>query len=399
MNSKLLGGILLVIGTTIGAGMLALPIATAKLGFLGSCVLLVSCWAVMTVCAFIFIEVNLWLPKDANLISMAGATLGRTGQTVAWVFYLLLLYSILAAYISGGGDLLHYLGKPVGLNVSLSLASCLFTLLLGSIVYFGIRLVDYVNRGLMLGKMSALVLLIICISPFVSSEKLSDGNMAYIFSPTILNVTIVAFISFMIIPSLRSYFDGDVKLLRKAYMIGTLIPLLCYIAWNMVIMGVVPINGENGLAAMLNSSSANSDLLVALSGIIASGALLKLAKFFTSICMTTSFLSVGLSLSDFLADGLKIKKEGLTNNMVVFGATFLPPLLAVLFYPDAFIRGLSFAGVSGFILMIFMPPLMAWRGRYHVNLGHAQVAGGKFLLAALLIFATVMLGFGVEGAI
>ena len=40
MNFKLFGSILLVIGTSIGAGMLALPIATAQLGFTGSLVLL-----------------------------------------------------------------------------------------------------------------------------------------------------------------------------------------------------------------------------------------------------------------------------------------------------------------------------------------------------------------------
>src|SRR3990167_7556773 len=109
MTSKLLGGILLIVGTTIGAGILALPVATAELGFWGSLVLLIGCWTVMTTCAFLFLEVNLWLPPNTNLISMAGATLGRGGQVIAWLAYLLLLYSILSAYIAGGGDLFHYL--------------------------------------------------------------------------------------------------------------------------------------------------------------------------------------------------------------------------------------------------------------------------------------------------
>ncbi|MBV9575717.1 MAG: tryptophan/tyrosine permease, partial [Gammaproteobacteria bacterium] len=120
MNSKLIGGILLVVGTTVGAGILALPIATAELGFWGSTLLLISCWAVMTTCAFLFLEVNLWLPAKSNVVSMAGATLGKTGQAIAWVVYLLLLYSILSAYIAGGGDLLHYLLSTSGMNISLS---------------------------------------------------------------------------------------------------------------------------------------------------------------------------------------------------------------------------------------------------------------------------------------
>src|SRR3990167_1302438 len=149
MKSKLLGGILLVVGTTIGAGMLALPVATAELGFWGSIVLLISSWAIMTACAFLFLEVNLWLPPNSNLVSMAGATLGKWGQAVSWVVYLALLYSILSAYIAGGSDLFHYILGTAGIHLPNSASAALFTVLFGSVVYLGIRCVDYVNRGLM----------------------------------------------------------------------------------------------------------------------------------------------------------------------------------------------------------------------------------------------------------
>ena len=42
MNSKVLGGILLIVGTSIGGGMLALPLATAEGGFIGALVLLIG---------------------------------------------------------------------------------------------------------------------------------------------------------------------------------------------------------------------------------------------------------------------------------------------------------------------------------------------------------------------
>lgn len=400
MQSKLLGGILLVVGTTIGAGMLALPIATAQLGFFGSLVLLVSCWAVMTACAFIFLEVNLWLPPNTNLISMAGATLGKGGQAVTWIAYLVLLYSIISAYIAGGGDLFHYLLKTNGINIPLWVASVLFAFLFGSVVYLGIRTVDYVNRALMFGKMGAYFLLVILILPFISSINLGSGEFKHIIAPSSISVTAVSFTCAMIIPSLRTYFGEDTKSLRKAIFIGMLIPLICYIAWDMVIMGIIPFNGTPGLKAISHSTSSNSDLVAALTSILQQKAVTSLAKFFTSICMATSFLSVSLSLSDFLSDGFRVPKKGL-GNLVVFGFTFLPPLTIVLFYPDAFLRGLNYAGISVFILMILLPPLMAWRGRYHHELAQDgfQVKGGKFLLALLMVFATLMIGFGFENAI
>src|ERR1700733_1949762 len=236
MNSKLIGGILLVVGTTIGAGMLALPVATAELGFFGSTFLLITCWAIMTVSTFVFLEVNLWLPQQSNIISMAGATLGRLGQVVAWVAYLVLLYSILSAYIAGGGDLFHYLIAKSGIPISQSYASILFTILFGCIVYFGIKAVDYVNRGIMFGKMSAFLLLVLLILPFISTENLAVIEFQHLASPTSITVTTVAFAFLMIVPSLRAYFGEDVKSLKKVIFIGTFIPLVCYIFWNMVIM-------------------------------------------------------------------------------------------------------------------------------------------------------------------
>lgn len=393
MNSKLIGGILLVVGTTIGAGMLALPVATAQLGFWGSLVLLVACWAVMTSCAFLFLEVNLWLPPNSNLVSMAGATLGKAGQGVAWVVYLVLLYSIICAYIAGGGDLFHYILATSGIQISQGLSSILFTAIFGSVVYFGIRSVDYVNRGLMFGKLGALLLLICLILPFITSTNLSSGEFKHIIAPSSLTVTAVSFGCLMIIPSLRTYFGADVKTLRKAILIGTLIPLVCYIAWDMVIMGVIPLDGTPGLRPMLNSNSTNSDLVAALTSILHKDNVTMITKFFTSICMATSFLSVSLSLSDFLSDGFNVKKQGFSGNALIMGTTFIPPIALVLFYPNAFLLGLQFAGISVFILMILLPPLMAWVGRYRLDFAptHYQVPVNKPMLAFLVLFASIML--------
>lgn len=396
MNSKFFGIVLLIVGTTIGAGMLALPVATAQAGFWGSTALLVSCWALMTACGFLFLEVNLWLPPNSNMISMAGATLGKWGQGVAWLFYLVLLYSILAAYVSGGGDLFHYVLTSWGIPVPPAFASILFTVLFGVIVYFGIRLVDYVNRCLMFGKLGSFFLLALLIAPFVTIQNLNGGYFHEVVSPNSISITAVAFTCLMIIPSLRTYFGNDVASLRKAIFLGTLIPLLCYIAWDAVIMGVVPLDGTPGLKEILKSPNSNSDLLSAISSLLHSDAITMLAKFFTSICMATSFLSVSLSLSDFLSDGLSVEKQG-TGNILIYAITFIPPVAVVLFWPDAFIGGLRFAGISVCILMILFPPLMAWRGRYHCQLanGGYTVKGGKSLLTLLLICSALMIAFAI----
>jgi tyrosine-specific transport protein len=381
-NMKLLGGILLIIGTSIGGGMLALPIATSPIGFVQSSFLLFFCWFVMTAGAFIILEVNLWLPNESNIISMAKATLGKSGQAVAWVTCLLLLYSLLAAYIAGGSDFFKSLLTLAHVSLPSWLVSILFTVLLGQIVFRGIQSVDIVNRGLMFAKLAALFLLIVWVSPHVSMDKLESGEFKYI--TTSLTVAITSFGFATIIPSLRSYFHNDVKKLRQAILIGSLIPLVCYILWNLTIMGVIPREGENGLISILHSGRSTSEFVNQLSLLLQRDTITTFARIFTSICLLTSFLGVALGLSDFLADGLKIVKEG-KNKFLICAVTFLPPLLIVLVYPGAFIAALSYAGIYCVVLLVLLPALMAWAGRYRKNIANGyQVIGGKALLVFLI---------------
>lgn len=391
MDFKLLGSILLIVGTSIGAGMLALPIATAQLGFLGTVGLLVVCWFIMTAGAFLLLEVNLWLPQNSNLVSMAKATLGRWGEAVAWVAYILLLYSLLCAYISGGSDLLRHLLETAGLSVSLSTAACLFTLLFGSVVYLGIRAVDYVNRGLMLFKLSAYVILVGILLAFVNLPHLEAGHFVVgITSGTAWMVTMTSFGFASIVPSLRIYFAGDVAKLRKAILIGSLVPLVCYIAWVMVIMGMIPLDGDHGLIQILQSNTSTSDLIRTLSVTANSTTVTALTKFFTSVCVLTSFLGVALCLTDFLADGLRLEKVGASNVFIALLA-FVPPLIIVLFWPNMFIRALAYAGIYCLILLVIFPALMVIRGRTKHQATTAYTTPlGWFLPVILLVFSAFM---------
>lgn len=391
MDFKLLGSILLIVGTSVGAGMLALPIATAQLGFWGSLILLFVCWFVMTAGAFLILEINLRMPMNSNLNTMAKTTIGPIGQIVSWASLLLLLYSLLCAYIGGGSDLLHNLLTLAGVNIPLSVTAIVFTAIFGSIVYMGIRTVDYVNRGLMIVKFGAYILLVLMMLPFVSQINLLDGDMRYLTSATAITVTITSFGYAAIVPSLRIYFAGDVAKLKKAILIGSLVPLFCYIAWDLAIMGVLPLSGEHGLTAILHSERSTSDLVNALSASASSSSVTLFARLFTSVCVLTSFLGVALCLVDFWADGLQLEKKG-ANKLIISLITFIPPLLIVLFKPGIFVKALEYAGIDCIILLIILPVWMAWSGRYRRGLTSGYtVPGGKPLLIGLVIFSFVIM--------
>lgn len=391
MDFKLLGSILLIVGSSIGAGMLALPIVTAELGFIGSLILLLVCWAVVTTAAFILLEVNLWMPMNSNINTMARSTMGPIGQIISWISYLLLLYALLCAYIGGGSDLFRHLLEKWGIVIPAWTAAIIFTALFGSIVYMGIKSVDYVNRGLMLIKFSALFVLVILLVPLISSAKLAAGNIHNIISSVAITVTVTSFGFATIIPSLRIYLKGDLRKLKQAIFFGSLIPLICYIIWDAAIMGVIPLNGTHGLARILNSDNSTSDLTQALSITVANLSVTLFMQLFTSVCVLTSFLGVSLCLTDFWADALQLEKKGYSHLLIV-AATFLPPLIVVLFFPGLFVTALQYAGINIFVLLILLPALMAWIGRYHKKYSqNFTVPGGKILLSMMILLSVVMI--------
>jgi tyrosine-specific transport protein len=389
-NSKLIGGILLIVGTSIGGGMLALPVSTAAAGITNSIIFLIICWLVMTMGALLILEVNLRLPAGSNMVSMAKATLGLPGQIIAWITYLVLLYTLLAAYISGGSDVFNSLLHKAHIDLPSWTTSLLFTFLFSFVVYSGIRAVDYVNRGLMFGKLGIYLLLVLIISPYINMPTLSGGSLQAITGSLMILIASFGFAS--IVPSLREYFEDDIHTLRQVILFGSLIPLICYILWEAVIMGVVQREGTDGLLALMGSDHATSGLTNALSNAVHSQWITGFFGFFTSICMITAFLGVSLGLFDFLADGLKLKKEG-HQGKCVLALTFLPPLAVVLINPGIYLRAFSYAGICCVVLLLLLPAIMAWRGRKADTLGGSTIMlpGGNLSLSIVGIIAIFLL--------
>ncbi|MFC3908118.1 amino acid permease [Legionella dresdenensis] len=388
-KSKLIGGILLIVGTSIGGGMLALPVSTAEVGFTNSIFFLVTCWLVMTIGALLILEVNLRLPAGSNMVSMAKSTLGLPGQIIAWISYLLLLYTLLAAYISGGSDVLGGLLRRASIDLPNWVTTLLFTTIFSLVVYSGIKAVDYVNRGLMFGKLGVYLLLVVIISPHIDPLMLGGGTAKAITGSLMILVSSFGFAS--IVPSLREYFNDDAAALRKVILFGSLIPLVCYIVWDAVIMGVIQRDGSNGLIALMHTEHATSGLTDALSDVIQSKIITGFFGFFTSICMITAFLGVSIGLFDFLADGLTLKKTGLQGKTTLL-LTFVPPLAVVLINPGIYIQAFNYAGICCVMLLLLLPSAMAWQARRtDGDVSLHLVPGGQLMLGVMGLVAVFLL--------
>lgn len=393
MNYRIFGGVLLVAGTTIGAGMLALPVATGLAGFCPAILLLFFYWCYMTYTAFLMLEVNLWLPPGTNLISMAKETLGKWGELTSWVVYLFLLYTLTAAYLAGGGPIfLEFLEHATGLAMPKWMGPIPLLIIFGYFVYHGTRSVDYINRLLMVGLVISYCLMVLFITPHVQSNLLIHADPKYL----LLAVSVVAtsFGFHIIIPTLTTYLDRDLLKLKKVIFIGSAIPLVVYILWEFLTLGIIPLEGENGIAIGEIQGRNGANLLASILGKSSLGLL---AHFFSFFAIVTSFLGVSLSLSDFLTDGLKVHRLPGKRGVICL-LTFLPPLAFIWTNPRAFFNALEYAGAFGVVILLgFLPALMVWHGRYKQRLDVTfKVPGGKPALIAVMIISLAIMGL--EGA-
>ena len=383
-TGHLFGGALLIAATSIGVGMLALPIATGPGGFFPSALVYVLCWAFMLCTGLLLLEVCTWMPEDANLITMASKILGKTGKVICWFVYLFLFETVMIAHIVGGGSITNaiLMGK-----LGVTPAMFAYTIMFSPIVYLGTKTVDRINLFMFSGVIITYLLFIFISYKHVDLSKLTYQNWGKIWLA--IPILFTSFTYQVIIPTLVTYMKRDFKKVRKAIIFGTTVPLTVYLIWQVVILGIIPVQGPNGL---IEAAKTGENAVTPLKHFVGSPVVLGIAKAFGFFAMTASFIALALAFLDFLADGLKVKKVGLRKAVLCL-MVFIPPILISIINPNIFLTALGYAGgISCAILFGLYPPLMVWIGRYYK--GHTkgkQLPGGRFLLAVLIFFILVEL--------
>ncbi len=378
------GGVLLIAGTTIGAAVIVLPVDTAHLGFNLATLYFITCWFFMTVGALYVLEANLQIGYGANLISMAKPTLGKPGQIITWIMYLLLLYSLTAAYLTGAGA---WVAKGLATfseastDTMIPIGACLVAIGMTGFLILGTHTIDLINRVLMTVLFAAVFTVFFIAIGHTKASLLFEQPSLFDLKPLPLIVTGFGFA--IIVPTLTEYLHGKDRQLKRVILIGSLFPIVLYLLWEMVILGLIP---QTTLLDMQQSGHPAIDLPLAISQVTHHPQLTMATSIFSIFALATSILGVTLSLFDFLADGLKIKKTP-RDKLVLSAVTFIPPLFFVSIYPDAFAHVLRFAGIYVCVILGVLPALMVYVGRYKKQFDHHQIVwGGKPMLFVTLLF-------------
>lgn len=387
-QNKIFGSLLLIAGTTIGAGMLALPIASAGLGFGTSSAIMLILWALMAYTALLMVEIHQFAPSDASLNHLAQRLLGRKGQLIANSALMFLLYALCAAYIAGGGEQVNQkLSTWLGLSLPPQAGAILFTLLIGVIVGMGTHCVDLINRGLFALKLLALLLMLALLLPQVESPHLLELPLNQGLIITAIPVIFTSFGFHGSIPSVVRYLGVEVKALRRIMLLGSALPLVIYLLWQVGSQGVLS-------QSQLLENQSLSSFINQLASVLHSEYLSSAISLFADLALATSFLGVSLGLFDFMASTLR-REDNFSGRGITAAITFLPPLGFALFYPQGFITALGYAAIALVILAIFLPVAMVWKQRQTRDAANMptgyRVAGGKFALMLATLCGIVVI--------
>ncbi|WP_172379350.1 aromatic amino acid transport family protein [Vibrio sp. Vb339] len=356
-KSKVFGSTLIIAGTTIGAGMLALPLASAGIGFSTSLFLMLGLWALMAFTALLMVELHQFAESDATLHTLAHTILGTKGKWIASFAVMFLFYALCAAYIAGGGAQFNQrISDIAGIELNAQITTLLFTLLVAGVVTIGTHSVDKVNRVLFGLKLIAMMLVLSFLAPNITSQYLMSMTLQQGLIVAAIPVVFTSFGFHGSIPSIVRYLDGDVRSLRKVMIIGSALPLVIYVFWQSVTLGVIS-------QEQLLSDTSLGALLVSLSQTVHQSNLSVIVGVFADLALLTSFIGVSLGLFEFMGDSLS-KKLGDAKRVKTAAITFLPPLGFALFYPQGFIMALGYAAIALSVLAILLPTVMVYKVRY-----------------------------------
>ena len=356
-KSKVFGSTLIIAGTTIGAGMLALPLASAGIGFSTSLFLMLGLWALMAFTALLMVELHQFAESYATLHTLAHTILGTKGKWLASFAVMFLFYALCAAYIAGGGAQFNQrISDIAGIELNAQITTLLFTLLVAGVVTIGTHSVDKVNRVLFGLKLIAMVLVLSFLAPNITSQYLMSMPLQQGLIVAAIPVVFTSFGFHGSIPSIVRYLDGDVRSLRKVMIIGSALPLVIYVFWQSVTLGVIS-------QEQLLSDTSLGALLVSLSQTVHQSNLSVIVGVFADLALLTSFIGVSLGLFEFMGDSLS-KKLGNAKRVKTAAITFLPPLGFALFYPQGFIMALGYAAIALSVLAILLPTVMVYKVRY-----------------------------------
>lgn len=367
MTSKpLWHGIMLVAGGAVGAGMFALPMASAGPWMLWASLGFLFVWLMTYTAASLLAKVNLALvdqaKSDISLNSSFDALvtrcLGHRWAQINNLCILFIMMILMYAYTTAGGTIISFTLETIGVAHGQDWRpwfSLAFATIIALIVGLGTSMVSRVSLFLMVAMAIMFWVATLGIMPTVNTEQLLQPIDTAPFLFAALPVYITAFACAGLIPTLVRHYPERKSHVFKSVLWGTLIALLVYLFWLYVTLGSV---GREGLQSVMQQGGNIDDLVAALVERGADTSIQSKLTLFSHCAIMTSFLSIGLGLFHFMQDKLSLTNSP-KHKLTAVVCCFAPPALASFAFPYGFVYAISFAGLFVSFSFFILPGMMA----------------------------------------
>jgi len=390
-----LGGVFIITGTSIGAGMFSLPVLTSSMWFGWAVLFLCVSWYCMYSSALYLLEANQKFKHGVNFDSMTKALLPTSLRVLNGLSVLFVSYILVYAYISGGGSMLgHSLQSGLGIELDQSVASFVFAVLLGLIVSFSTKAVDRFTSAMLGGMVITFSIAIFSLlsgANFSLLQPFAEMTERLPYSWAAIPSLMVCFGFHSNIPSLVKYYKKDSSKVVNSIRYGSLLALAIYLVWLLASFIVI---GRDGFASVIAQGGNMGALVSALESSGSGPTLAVTLQLFANFAVATSFLGVALGLFDFLTDLLKLD-DSLSGRSKTALVTFVPPMIGGVLFPNGFIYAIGYAGFAAAVFALFTPVALAFQARKHLPSTDFSVSGGYARMIIVMIFALSVVIFQV----
>ena len=339
---KMLHSSLLVAGTSIGAGLLALPMTSVNIGIglLTAMILLMLFVGYYT--SMMVVRLNEIYQTPASVVDIAKKHGDKLTFGMLSASFYGLSFAVLTAYFSGLSDTvsknwsLNYSGVVIACGIGLLLCLCLKETIFANL--------NSVFVLLLVGIIAAAVLTIGLSN--VPSELLF-ATPQWREVPTFLPVIFCSFVMQMVCPHIYAYLEHDMRKVRFAIFIGLFLIVCVYLSWTVCVLTKIFESSPEFFQQMQAHQVSVGELTKFLCKASGSDLIETLLKFLTVFGITTSAIGVAIGMMHAL--GTHMPKMAARTVIC-----FIPTVINFL-CPNAFVAIFAIVGVICTVFAIFGP--------------------------------------------
>ena len=269
--------IAVLVGTVIGAGVLGIPYVIAKSGFITGAVMIVIIGLAIMITNLCLGEVVLRTPGNHQLTGYAEKYLGKAGKKLMTFTMIFGIYGALIAYIIGEGVALSEI-----FSITSRQASLLFFAFMAFVIFVGLKMIKKLELILSFIVLSIVLLISAFSFNWIDLTNLATFNIRNIFIP--YGVILFSFLGAAAVPEMKEILVKQRKKLKKAIIIGSIIPFVAYLIFALVVVGVTGLNTTQIATIGLGNLIGNYMIIF--------------GNLFAIFAMGTSFLTLGLALKE-----------------------------------------------------------------------------------------------------